>query len=174
MTVSSNSSGSKPLRDSKGRLLPGSRLNPGARERLPESLAKLVRRKSSDGQKLVATLLSIVDGQYSATPRDRLVAIDMLLTRGWGRVPEQVLVDKQEVSIGITSDLSTDAIRSLLALREKLGLPEPGGVSGTGPGGVLLSGGRPAETELSPEPAEAGLDGSPISDTKYIDIDSEE
>ena len=128
MTVSSNGSEPAPIRDSKGRLLPGSRLNPGARERLPESLAALVRRKSSDGQKLVATLLSIAQGQYGATARDRLVAIDILLTRGWGRVPEQVLVDKQEVSIGITGDLSTDAIRSLLALREKLGLPEPGGV----------------------------------------------
>ena len=72
-----------------GRFLPGNNANPAGGHR--DTLGPLVRRLTKEGQPIVGRLIQIagIDGDPLPGYRgsDRLRAIEVLLERGWGKVP---------------------------------------------------------------------------------------
>lgn len=67
--------------------------NPGGR---PKGLGAAIRAKyGEDGGKLIAALERFAMGKIKCTPRDRIQAIEILLERGWGKVPQVLAGDKE-------------------------------------------------------------------------------
>lgn len=88
-------------RDERGRILPGSVLNPKGNTR---SIEKAMR-EACPAEELAGFLASVVRGVMPAgatratsdapTMRERLAAAKLLMDRGWGRVPQTINVAAQ-------------------------------------------------------------------------------
>lgn len=106
----------KVKRDEKGRLLPGSRLNPGGqiRQRTVD-IAMLSRRHSPAA---LAQLVRIMEGKVAdATVRDRIQAAKIIIERAHGKAPQVI-----DVTHAIANDPVEleRAARSILAKRTLL------------------------------------------------------
>lgn len=72
-------------RDDRGRFKPGFSGNPSGRNGRKSGLAQRVQALTGDGEEILNYLRAVATGAERASTRDRLMASDMLLNRGYGR-----------------------------------------------------------------------------------------
>lgn len=89
-----------PLRDAKGRLLPGHTANPGGRRRTVKKVVALARAHTVEA---IQALLEVV--QTSPDDRARIAAAQALLDRGWGKPSESVDVTSNGEKINPTAQV---------------------------------------------------------------------
>ena len=99
---------------------PGRSGNPGGRPKLGVALAEKVRKATKEGNTLVRLLVEIADGGLEAKISDRLAAVDMLLSRGWGKSVSQVEVTADVQVQHSLTDFNIVELRELVAMRKKL------------------------------------------------------
>ena len=99
---------------------PGRSGNPGGRPKLGVALAEKVRKATKEGNTLVRLLVEIADGGLEAKIGDRLAAVDMLLSRGWGKSVSQVEVTADVQVQHSLADFNIVELRELVAMRKKL------------------------------------------------------
>lgn len=103
--------------------VPGVSGNPAGR---PLSPVAQIIAKSNNGERMVALLLSIVDGKGKPKPRwsDRIEAARLLLDRGWGRPLQTTEVTGPGggpiQSLNIMATVDTDTLRKLVELRDQV------------------------------------------------------
>ena len=99
---------------------PGRSGNPGGRPKLGVALAEKVRKATKEGNTLIRLLVEIADGGLEAKIGDRLAAVDMLLSRGWGKSVSQVEVTADVQVQHSLADFNVVELRELVAMRKKL------------------------------------------------------
>jgi len=99
---------------------PGRSGNPGGRPKLGVALAEKVRKATKEGNTLIRLLVEIADGGLEAKIGDRLAAVDMLLSRGWGKSVSQVEVTADVQVQHSLADFNIVELRELVAMRKKL------------------------------------------------------
>ena len=99
---------------------PGRSGNPGGRPKLGVALAEKVRKATKEGNTLIRLLVEIADGGLEAKISDRLAAVDMLLSRGWGKSVSQIEVTADVQVQHSLADFNIVELRELVAMRKKL------------------------------------------------------
>ncbi len=102
---------------------PGQSGNPGGRPAGYNGLAKQIRAATNNGKELLDLLLDIARGQIpgGSTAKEKMVAAQILLNRGWGKAPEtvEVISRRLEPTIDVRG-WSVEKLEKVRALRDLL------------------------------------------------------
>lgn len=100
-------------------------IKPAKPEPITITLSEIVLQLTGNGHKIVAFLLSVMDGNESASMKERIRASEILLDRGFGRPVESIYVH-QDVKHRLMESWSDDELKSLVDMRRMItGIVDP-------------------------------------------------